>query len=238
MKQRNKRLLEDMVIYAGIGVTCAACVLAVIAFASAIAMADPDHTCQGGHNCNDGSDVVVEATVDASSASDSQSSAGVSTKSLGLAMGSPALAECYRTYQFFVFQDSRANPWCMAEALDQRGLHEAASKMRCSIKAVRKLYDSDEACLVENNVSVNNEVIPQEDNSQAKGVSEDIIELNSQLEEQKSIQASSDMKILALQQKLDDMEKSQARARLQSQQKQEAERIYAQQMLEHLREYE
>lgn len=117
--------------------------LPVLLLLPMIAFADPDHECQGGHNCND---VFVDAgssvTVDGGNFSSVNHN-----KSYAVGMGDVDIAQCYRSWQFLVFQDSKVNYWCMADSLDARGLHEAAARTRCSLKAYSKLFDSNEACI-------------------------------------------------------------------------------------------
>lgn len=44
------------------------------------------------------------------------------------------------------WQRLKPNPWCMADTLDAKGLHQAAAKVRCSIESYANLFDSDQQC--------------------------------------------------------------------------------------------
>ena len=72
---------------------------------------------------------------------------GDSSRAFGFGLGDVDINQCYRSYQILIWQDTKANRWCMADGLDARGLPEAAARMRCSIRALRSLYPSESACI-------------------------------------------------------------------------------------------
>lgn len=68
-------------------------------------------------------------------------------------LGGVDIGDCIASKQWatpiFSKQGFDLNPWCAAEAADSRGLHTAAARIRCTIKSIRGLYDSDAACMAE-----------------------------------------------------------------------------------------
>ena len=104
-----------------------------------VAYGDDDHKCQGGHNCDSG-DIIDASSVLSNSVSDS-------SRAYGIGMGNVDIAQCYRSYQILIFQDSKINPICLADSLDAKGLHHIAAMVRCDIKTIRKHFDSDRSCI-------------------------------------------------------------------------------------------
>lgn len=123
----------------------------ILFFLPLAALADDGH----GHNHHgDGGDVSVDTIVSSDSSSVLNNSVGGNTsRSYGLGMGDVDIAQCYRSYQVLIWQDSRANYWCMANDLDARGLHEAAARTRCSIKGYRNLFDTRQDCILASTAS-------------------------------------------------------------------------------------
>lgn len=78
---------------------------------------------------------------------------GDSVRALGLsnALGDVDIGDCVVTTQYGIIIFSRQgyhyNLWCMATQLDATGNHEAAAKLRCGIKKIRKTWPTLDACL-------------------------------------------------------------------------------------------
>lgn len=102
-----------------------------------------------GHSCN-GADTVVNANSPVSVSS----TVSDTSRAFGLGLGDVDINDCYRSYQVLIFQDSRANLWCMANDLDARGLHDAAARVRCSLNVYSKNFDSKETCIAASTVQV------------------------------------------------------------------------------------
>jgi hypothetical protein len=103
--------------------------------------------CRGNRNCNDGipgnvnTDVVIDNPVSV------DSNVSHSSRAYGFGLGDVDIAQCYRSWSALVVQFSQANLWCMANDLDARGLHDAAARTRCSVKAYRKNFPSRQDCI-------------------------------------------------------------------------------------------
>lgn len=75
------------------------------------------------------------------------------SRSYGVGMGSidVDIAQCLGSESTGIiivqWQRLKENPWCMADTLDARGLHEAAARARCSVKAYLTLFESKDECL-------------------------------------------------------------------------------------------
>lgn len=121
--------------------------------------------CRGNRNCNQGSggngvtnnaggSNVLDVTTDVSVDSPVSVSNSDSSRAYGFGLGDVDINDCYRSFQILMFQDSRANRWCMANDLDARGLHEAAAKMRCSLNAYEDIFEDHETCVAQSTVSV------------------------------------------------------------------------------------
>jgi len=107
------------------------------------AQTQQDHTCQGGHNCNDGNGSVA---VDVATGGDS-------TRLFSVGGSDMEISGCLATFSwlFGVRQAAKLNPDCEAgkEAvrLDKEGQHLAAAKMRCGTKLYRKRFGKGQACI-------------------------------------------------------------------------------------------
>ena len=63
-------------------------------------------------------------------------------------LGDVDINDCLSSYQIFIFyQGVRVNPLCLADKLDVLGRHYEAAQMRCSMKAVRKVYGTKQDCV-------------------------------------------------------------------------------------------
>jgi hypothetical protein len=83
----------------------------------------------------------------------SNSIGGNSSRAYGFGLGDVDIAQCYRSYQLLIWQDSKINPFCVADAYDQKGLHGMAAVIRCDIGFIRKHFDNDRACLAANTMA-------------------------------------------------------------------------------------
>ncbi len=104
--------------------------------------AQQDHTCQGGHNCNDG---AVSTASDAIIGGDEFRALSVSQS-----LGAAAISGCIVTTQWgipiiFQRQGFHYDVFCLARELDQVSKFEDAAAMRCTHKDTAKLYG--ERCL-------------------------------------------------------------------------------------------
>lgn len=112
--------------------------------------AQQDHTCQGGHNCNDNGDIVIGGT-DIDVASDVSISGD---KAFGLGQGSFGvdINQCMAStaWNFVIFgkQGLKENATCIADGLDARGNHAAAARVRCKhVDTVMDSFDSFDQCV-------------------------------------------------------------------------------------------
>ncbi len=99
-----------------------------------VAYGQGNHECQGGHNCNDAGaagDTII---------------GGDEALGIGFGMGDVDIRECLASKSTPVYQWLKENPWCMANGLDARGRHEAAAKVRCQTKTLRKAYPNRVEC--------------------------------------------------------------------------------------------
>ncbi len=76
-----------------------------------------------------------------------------SSRAYGFGLGDVDIAQCYRSYQLLIWQDSKINPFCVADAYDQKGLHMMAAVIRCDIGFIRKHFDTDSGCLRANTMA-------------------------------------------------------------------------------------
>jgi len=81
------------------------------------------------------------------------STGGNSSRAYGFGLGDVDIAQCYRSYQLLIWQDSKINPFCVADAYDQKGLHMMAAVIRCDIGFIRKHFDTDSGCLDANTMA-------------------------------------------------------------------------------------
>lgn len=72
----------------------------------------------------------------------------VNSESLGLGfgMGDVDIAQCMYTKGTPVYQWGKYNLWCISDALDAKGLHDSAAKLRCSLPQIIEVFGSE--CLV------------------------------------------------------------------------------------------
>lgn len=84
----------------------------------------------------------------------SENAASISgSRSYGVGLGSidVDIAQCLGSESTGIivvqWQRLKENPWCMADTLDAKGLHEAAAKVRCSIKAYSGLFLDNQECM-------------------------------------------------------------------------------------------
>lgn len=174
-----------------------------------------------GHN-HGGSDV----TVDASSVLDN-SVTGDSSKAFGFSMGDVDINDCYRSYQVLVWQDSRINRFCIAQHYAAMGNEDAYARTMCSIKAVRGLWDSRADCIAAHVV-----LVPT-----AQPVSEHFEEEEEFHEEQQVLYADLQAKIANLEQEQNqEAARRRAVSRAVSEQR-EADKQYAKQALEELKQW-
>jgi hypothetical protein len=73
-----------------------------------------------------------------------------SSRAYGFGLGDVDIAQCYRSYQLLIWQDSKINPFCVADIYDRKGLHMMAAVIRCDIGFIRKHFDTDSGCLAAN----------------------------------------------------------------------------------------
>lgn len=191
---------------------------------SLTAFADDD--CRGNNDCSDSSvNVDASNTVD-SSVSNSMSN---SSRSMGFGLGDVDIAQCYRSYQFLVWQDTKINPVCLADSYDAKGLHHMAAVIRCDVKHIRKHFDSDEACVQAN--TVRRVEFPDPPISfMEELVEQEVAERTVQMQQQQAY-------ISDLESRLNRMEQSNKAAARTAAQKRQEEREYAQQLLKELEDY-
>jgi len=116
-------------------------IISALVFVSATRVAwGQAHDNCNGQSCNDGG---LGTSVQGS-------------RSYGLAGADVDLAQCYRSWSVILYQGSKPNYFCVADALDAKGLHEAAAITRCSVKSFNKLFDD---CIAMNTV-VPRETLP------------------------------------------------------------------------------
>ena len=130
--------------------------------------AQADGDCRGNQNCNGGggdvvTDVATSMSTDVSidNPVSVNSSISDSSRALGFGLGDVDINDCYRSFQVLVFQDSRANKWCMANDLDARGLYDAAARLRCSLKSYASIFPDHDTCVVSSTVRVSVPVVSE-----------------------------------------------------------------------------
>jgi len=102
--------------------------------------AQQDHSCQGGHNCNDGAADIANTI------------AGDDFRALSVSqsLGAAAISGCIVTTQWgipiiFQRQSFHYDVFCLARELDKAKKYDDAAAMRCTHKDTAKLYA--ERCL-------------------------------------------------------------------------------------------
>ncbi|MEE8481765.1 MAG: hypothetical protein V3S12_00300 [Acidiferrobacterales bacterium] len=115
--------------------------MACVVFVFDVAYGDSDHECQG-NSCNGGGDVAL----DSSTVIGDTIVGGDDALGIGFSMGDVDIGQCIASKSTPVYQWLVENPWCMADSLDARGRHEAAAKVRCSTKTLRRAYPDPVQC--------------------------------------------------------------------------------------------
>ena len=77
-----------------------------------------------------------------------------SSRAYGFGLGDVDIAQCYRSYQLLIWQDSKINPFCVADSYDQKRLHTMAAVIRCDIGFIRKHFNSNESCIAANTMTM------------------------------------------------------------------------------------
>jgi hypothetical protein len=158
-----------------------------------------------------------------------------SSNAFGVAGGDVDIAQCYRSYNYLiVWQDTKPNLLCQAELDDAKGLHKAAARKRCAVRAVARLYESHEECLAENTVSV----APPQSPAPA------LAEIPTQLAEHEEVEEQHDNRLDAIEAALvrESQRRRAAQQAFQEAEKQrlieqQAEQEYAQQALRELEQW-
>ncbi len=103
--------------------------------------ANAQHECQGGHNCNDGGEIMLGDT------SVETIIGGNDALGIGLSMGDVDINDCLASKSTPLYQWLVENKWCMADSLDARGLYEAAARVRCQTKTLKSVYPDNPSCI-------------------------------------------------------------------------------------------
>jgi len=99
------------------------------------------HKCQG-YNCNDGDTVLMVGDTSVDTVIGGSDAFGI-----GLSMGDVDINDCLASKSTPLYQWLVENKWCMADSLDAKGLYEAAAKIRCETKTLRKVYPIRQDCI-------------------------------------------------------------------------------------------
>lgn len=122
----------------------------ILALSSLAAGSDDER----GPNVDVDVDTVVNSPVNMTGGdSINTMSNSTSSRAYGFGLGDVDIAQCYRSYQLLIWQDSKINPFCVADAYDQKGLHMMAAVIRCDIGFIRKHFDTDSGCLRANTMA-------------------------------------------------------------------------------------
>lgn len=175
--------------------------------------------CKKGHNCEAPITTNVGTSI-----------GGNKAIGIGLGMGSVDISQCMASKSTPLYQWLIENKWCMADSLDAKGLHEAAARVRCQTKTMRKVYPDRQECLSANLMPTIDEmpVIPDIDTSEHDGRIDELYARLSTLEKHKAQDAEI-------------AKKAAQRARASARQVQRAEtsrKELAKSMLDDLREYQ
>ena len=92
-----------------------------------------------------------DSAVDASSVV--STSVSDSSRAFGLGAGDVDIAQCYRSWSVILYQDSKPNLLCVADSLDAKGLHQAAARTRCSVRAYARVFDTQDQCVLMSTVA-------------------------------------------------------------------------------------
>lgn len=110
------------------------------------------HAWAGGDDIEQNVKVITGDLTGGDNISDNVASISGS-RSYGVGLGSidVDIAQCLGSESTGIivvqWQRLKENPWCMADTLDAKGLHEAAAKVRCSIKAYSGLFLDNQECM-------------------------------------------------------------------------------------------
>lgn len=107
-----------------------------------------------GDNGDVNTDTVV--TVDAGSDISNSISQRDSSTAIGLGGIDVDINDYYRSFGNAIWQDTKVNKLALSVFQNSVGLHEAAARSRCSVKAVREDYNSFEHC-----VKLNTVILPE-----------------------------------------------------------------------------
>ena len=105
-----------------------------------LAFAQGDHKCQGGHNCNDSGESIVDVVTGDTIVG------GDDVLGISFSTGDVDISQCLASKSTPVYQWLKENKWCMADSLDAHGRHEAAAKVRCLTKTLKKAYPNRAEC--------------------------------------------------------------------------------------------
>lgn len=124
-------------------------VLLALAFFAAVVVFDiayGQHECQGGHNCNDGGEVIIDNVLTSDNAAEAiiGGSRGYAVSGSDMEIG-----DCLATHSiaFGVWQGTHTNPYCEALRMDAAGQHKAAAEMRCSTHKYKRTYGKGQKCI-------------------------------------------------------------------------------------------
>ncbi len=202
--------------------------IAILAMMVAAESAWASGDCRNG-SCN-GGDAIV--TTGDNTAENTSSIGGSRAYGLSFSMGDVAIEDCRESTQGSIvmvwsWQNVRLNPWCAAEVYDAKGLHEVAALIRCDIKEIRDLFESQDECLKKNTVSFE---VPR-GTPETSHEEVDLSPILSSLSELES-------RYSELQKEYDALTASQARSRANAARVAQADRDDAQRLLEALRDDE
>jgi hypothetical protein len=157
-----------------------------------------------------------------------------SSRAMGFGMGDVDINQCYRSRSWSVlYQDTQPNYWCFANDLDARGNHEAAARVRCSIKKYARIFESQEQCLALSLTAVPEPVAPvidDDDEDQHEVYERDLAEFESRVVRLEQNREAEAKRSLAAAQ-------AARKAAAEVEAKQRADREYAQQTLEDLKQW-
>lgn len=100
-----------------------------------------------GHSCNGGGDVTVPVDVVAGSSLASSMSTKNTSRGFSIAGGDVDINDCYRSKGNALWQYSEVNLLCLAREAAAEGRWEAAARLRCEPRAVRRALGGRDACI-------------------------------------------------------------------------------------------
>lgn len=129
--------------------------LGALVFVSTRAWAGGDEIKQVTHVENDISTVLTGGD---NTATNTASISGSRSYGVGLGSIDVDIAQCLGSESTGIvviqWQRLKENPWCMADTLDAKGLHEAAAKVRCSIDFYAKIFADNQECMALSRASI------------------------------------------------------------------------------------